>query len=311
MDVFQSVRPSTVWYGLALGAVAVITSAAESLVSARGLAPVFVLLVLVYLACAAFVLGRVAVEAGAGWIAATALLGGIASSVYAIAKLTGMLSAATTLPLALGSIVVGVIGGPMFAAPFRAIGLSRQRDPMASNIAPAPVRAISPLTPLIPSRRFVIDSPLPLATAHAHLVAATEPKRWLRFGASERPFEGRVDATSFEIWRIIGYRNSSKPRIRGTLVKAGDGTTVEGSMTLPLFTRIFAIIWFGGVLAACVVVLRAVVGGARDPALLIPFGMLAFGGLLVIGGFVFEVRKALRELGRVFGAAGEGTRQSR
>jgi hypothetical protein len=44
--------------------------------------------------------------------------------------------------------------------------------------------------------------------------------------------------------------------------------------------------------------------------LIIPFGMLAVGGLTMMGGFVFEVRKALRELGRVFGTAGEGKRQS-
>jgi hypothetical protein len=299
------VRPSIVWYGLALGAVYVITSAAGSLVLGRGLAPVFVLLVLACLTCAALVLGRAAIEAEGRWIAATAVLGGIASSLYAIAQLTGVLREPTTVPMALGSIVAGVVGGPIFAGPFRAMLLNRRRDRMTSSVTPAPVRAVSPLTALIPFRRFMIESPLPLATAHARLAAAIEPKRWLRFGGGERPFEGRIDETSFEIWRIIGYENSSRPGIRGTLVPAGNGTTVEGSMTLSLFTRVFAIIWFGGVLVGCVGALFAVATGARDPLLIIPFAMLAFGGLTVIGGFVFEVRRALRELGRVFGTPGE------
>jgi hypothetical protein len=299
------VRPSIIWYGLALGALYVITSAVGGLLLARGLAPGFVVLVLVNLACAALVLGRAAVEAEGRWIAATALLGGIATSVLALAQLAGVLREPITVPGALAGVVLGVIGGPMFAAPFRAFLLNRRRDRMPSSVTPAPVRAVSPLTALIPFRRFTIDSPLPLATAHERLAAAIEPKRWLRFGGGECPFEGRVDETSFEIWRIIGYGNSSRPGIRGTLVSAGHGTTVEGTMMLPLFTRVFMTIWFGGVLVGCVVVLIAVATGARDPLLLIPFGMLAFGSLTLIGGFVFEVRKALRELGRVFGAAGE------
>jgi hypothetical protein len=296
------VRLSIVWYGLALGALYVITSAVGGLLLARGLAPGFGLLVLVNLACAALVLGRAAVEAEARWIAATALLGGIASSVLALAQLAGVLREPITALGALGSIGASVIGGPMLAAPFRALLLNRRRDRTPSSVTPAPVRAVSPLTALMPFRRFTIDSPLPLAAAHERLAAAIEPKRWLRFGGGECPFEGLVDETSFEIWRIIGYGNSSRPGIRGTLVSAGNGTIVEGTMMLPLFTRVFMTIWIGGVLVACVVVLIAVATGARDPLLLIPFGMLAVGGGTLIGGFVFEARKGLRELSRVFGA---------
>jgi hypothetical protein len=299
------VRPSVVWYGLALGALYVITSGLGGLFLARGLAPGFVVLVLVNLACAVLVLGRAAVEADARWIAATAVLSGIASAVLALAQLTGVLRESITLPGALGAIVAGVIGGPMLATPIRAFLLNRRRDHMPSSVTPALVRAVSPLTALMPFRRFTIDSPLPLATAHERLAAAAEPKRWVRFGRAERPFEGRVDETSFEIRRIIGYGNSFRPDLRGTLVPAGNGTTVEGSMTLPLFTRIFSIIWVGATLVACVGVLFAVATGARDPTLIIPFGMLAAAGLILTGGFVFEARKALRELGRVFGTAGE------
>lgn len=138
-------------------------------------------------------LSRVAIDAGVRWIAPTALLGGIANSVYAVALLTDVLPGPAKLPVVLGSIVLGVIGGPMFAAPFRAMVLNRRRDRTASNVAPAPVRAVSPLTPLIPFRRFVIDSPLPLATAHDRLAAAiTTPPgrafvvRWCRPATAQR-----------------------------------------------------------------------------------------------------------------------------
>jgi hypothetical protein len=249
-------------------------------------------------------LSRAAIEADGRWIMVTALISGIASAVCAIAQLTGVLRGPTNLPNALRFIALGVIGGPMFAFPFRAIMLSRRRDRTMSNVAQAPVRVVSPLTPLMPLRRFVIESPLPLAVAHARLAAAVEPKQWLRFGGGERPFEGRVDETSFEIWRIIGYGNSSRPAIRGTLVPAGNGTTVEGSimLSLSLFARIFLIIWFGGVLVGCIVALVAVANGTREPLLIIPFAVLAVVSLSMIGGFAFEVRKALRELGWVFGA---------
>ncbi len=113
-----------------------------------------------------------------------------------------------------------------------------------STVTPAPVRVVSPRTALIRVRRFVIDAPLPLASARARLAAAIEPEQ-LQRSAGARPFEGRLDETSFEIWRIIGYRNSVRPVIRGRLVSAGDTTRVDGTITLsplPLPARIFTII---------------------------------------------------------------------
>ena len=81
------------------------------------------------------------------------------------------------------------------------------------------------------------------------------------------------------------------------------GTRVQGSITVPIFARVFMAIWFGVGLATCVVTLVSAVPGTRDPAPIIPFAILAFVGLIFIGGFELDARKTLRDLALVFGAA--------
>jgi hypothetical protein len=153
--------------------------------------------------------------------------------------------------------------------------------------------------PLLPFERFEIRSRLPLAEVTSRLAAAVEPKRWLRFGKAERPFEGRVEGQEFRIQRIIGYRNSFLPRIYGRFTPDPPGCRVEGTLTLHPLAAAFMVVWIGAVV---------LIGGAfainppaegRLLAHLLPVAMLLFGWALATVPFTYEARRARRMLGEL------------
>jgi hypothetical protein len=155
---------------------------------------------------------------------------------------------------------------------------------------------------LLPYRRFAIDSPLPVAVAHTRLVSAVGPKGQLRFGAKTL-FEGVVGSATFEIERPLAYSRGSRPQIRGTLTAAGSGTIVEGTMTLGPLTRAFLIFWFSGVALGCIGTVLALASGSRDPLVMVPVALLIVGGGSLYGGFAFDARRTLGELGEVLEGA--------
>lgn len=158
--------------------------------------------------------------------------------------------------------------------------------------------------PLVPYLRRELESSKAPAEVEQAMRAAVEPRRLLRFGPPTRPFEGVVGDGSFEVRRIIGYRNSFLPQIRGTISAAAEGTRIAITMSLHPFTLVFTIVWLGGVAAGCLVALVTVIqkGGGNPLMVLGPAGMFAFGWLLAAGGFTFEARKAMALLAKTMGA---------
>jgi hypothetical protein len=135
-----------------------------------------------------------------------------------------------------------------------------------------------------------------------------EPKKDFRisgiFGNSNhKPYEGSINGNSFNITRIIGYRNSFLPKIKGTIEKDFNETKVNVKMRLHPFVIAFMFIWFGGVGIGCLAVL-IFISNSQDfePMTLIPFGMLIFGYALVTGGFKFESIKSKKYLAELFEA---------
>jgi hypothetical protein len=103
--------------------------------------------------------------------------------------------------------------------------------------------------------------------------------------AEGAPFIGSVLDDSFKMRRNIRYRNSFLPMIRGRISSYGVGTRVSVTMFLHPVVVIFMIFWLGMV---------ASVAFSYPTLSPIPWGMLAFGIALPVGGFIPEAIKAKR-----------------
>jgi hypothetical protein len=127
----------------------------------------------------------------------------------------------------------------------------------------------------------------------ASLDSQTEPKKWFRLGRAHTMLQGTFSSDGFKITRIIHYRNSFLPIIRGTFGSGPSGTTIAIKMGLHPLVAAFMCFWFGGVGVGILAVLAALSRGQTEwnPMLLIPFGILLFGWALVSGGFWFEANK--------------------
>ena len=76
--------------------------------------------------------------------------------------------------------------------------------------------------PLLPFDTFSLETPLAPGEVRARLAAAVEPKRRLRLGGGRCPFEGEVEGDSFRVSRVINYRNSFLPHVRGRVHRRGE-----------------------------------------------------------------------------------------
>ncbi|NEQ53189.1 MAG: hypothetical protein F6K11_24140 [Leptolyngbya sp. SIO3F4] len=135
-----------------------------------------------------------------------------------------------------------------------------------------------------------------------------EPKKTIRmkgmFGNNNhKPYEGRISKNIFIINRIITYRNSFIPTIKGIIEKDNDGTKIHVKMRLHEVAMVFMFIWFGGVGIALLIFLVSMFNDQHfEPIILIPFGMLIFGYVLVTAGFKYESIKSKKYLTQLFEA---------
>jgi hypothetical protein len=134
-----------------------------------------------------------------------------------------------------------------------------------------------------------------------------EPEKAFRFrifsSGLTKPYEGQIKGGTFDIKRIIGYRNSFLPRINGIIEKDDDGIRIKVKMRLHIFIIVFLCFWCGVVGLACVAILTLSFGDSEfNPATFIPFGMLLFAYGLTMGAFKFESNKSKKDLQRIFEA---------
>jgi|SRR6187551_977617 len=147
--------------------------------------------------------------------------------------------------------------------------------------------------PLLPYRRYELVSTKAPSEVEAALRDAVEPKSIWRFSTATRPLEGEVGDAVFDVRRIIGYRNSFLPQIRGKISAAPEGSRIAITMRLHPLVLAFMTFWLGVVGVGCVWSLVAELqkGGAPLKALG-PAVMFIFGWALSAGAFTFEARKA-------------------
>ncbi len=176
-----------------------------------------------------------------------------------------------------------------------------------------------------PYERLMIKSPLSKLEAIHRLDNVMEPRRYFRFfGAREKPYQDKREDSHFEISRIIGYRNSFLPMIKGDVESEINGCSIFISMQPHILVIIFMLFWLGivgffflGALASFLSSLGQT-SAADSSSLPVLGGMFVFGYALLLGGFKFESVKskkffqelfegeAVEEMGfaNPFGAAG-------
>ncbi len=141
---------------------------------------------------------------------------------------------------------------------------------------------------------------------------AIEPKRTFRinslFGSGKfKDYEGKLNEDgSFDIRRIISYRNSFLPVIKGQIDQDFNGTQIKVKMRLHLVVLIFMMLWSVGVsLALVIALLFGIVGNEVHPISFIPLGMLLFGYAITMGGFKYESTKSKKFLAKLFDSESE------
>ncbi|RMG66924.1 MAG: hypothetical protein D6722_14170 [Bacteroidetes bacterium] len=110
--------------------------------------------------------------------------------------------------------------------------------------------------------------------------------------------------------RIIYYRNSFLPRIRGEVRGEGFETTVEVRMNLHPLVWVFLAFWVGILgMMSLFLIPGALAGGGFDPFILMPPGMVLFAYAITLGGFKHESKKSRQFLAELLEAeAAEASR---
>ncbi|MBD2200248.1 MULTISPECIES: hypothetical protein [Calothrix] len=98
---------------------------------------------------------------------------------------------------------------------------------------------------LLPYDSFTIVVPQPLSVVLQRLNAKVEAPKLYRFSREHAPYQGTVSEQGFQITRIIHYRNSFLPVIKGRFqIESSYQTEVHIKMSLHPFVMAFLGFWF-------------------------------------------------------------------
>ena len=99
---------------------------------------------------------------------------------------------------------------------------------------------------LLPNEKFTIQTQEPLSKVIEKLEAHIEDPKIFRwpFSRNHAPYAGTISDSGFKIYRIIHYRNSFLPIIRGKFESSKEGTKIHVTMNLNPFVMVFLIFLF-------------------------------------------------------------------
>ena len=164
---------------------------------------------------------------------------------------------------------------------------------------------------LLPFEKLVYHSTLTKEELLTHLQNEIETEKSFGFGAINysysKTYIGKIYTNSFEIKRVISYRNSFLPKINGEIQDDNNGCKIFVKMSLIEFVKVFMIIWLSGVVFACLASLYSIFlknGINTDGGLFmfIPFLMLIVGVLMIYFGFKLESKKSIKDLEEILKA---------
>lgn len=160
---------------------------------------------------------------------------------------------------------------------------------------------------IIPFEKIALYSPLSKAELVEKLATKTRPTQWVKFAGFHAPkhgklFEGDISDSTFNIQRIIMYKNSFLPTVKGKFIEKTNGTEIEITLRLNLAVLVFISFWLFIVGSTCLGLTYKIWSEGFQGEILIPYIMFAFGFALTIVGFNFEKGNTKRELIRIFKA---------
>jgi hypothetical protein len=159
----------------------------------------------------------------------------------------------------------------------------------------------------LPFENYTISTTLSIEQAKQRLSDSLEPDRSPDYimHHKTKPFTGRISMDEFSINRVIMYRNSFLPDVKGRFVDEMGHTEIRIVMRPSVFVLAFMGIWMSGALIACVAAFGSLIdnSGARpfSPFQLAPFGMVLFGYGLCTVAFKAESKKAKQFLSDLWG----------
>ncbi|MFN8410747.1 MAG: hypothetical protein U0Z26_00005, partial [Anaerolineales bacterium] len=133
-----------------------------------------------------------------------------------------------------------------------------------------------------------------------NVVQAERP--WGVFQRGEKPYEGKIEGSYFEISPTITYRNPGKPIIKGNIHTEVNGSSIHISMRLPLLSTLQIIIFICiiGLFSLVIYFVEPASTSITDSPFFLFFGACVFVYVIVLGGFSFETDKSKEFFQKLF-----------
>lgn len=123
------------------------------------------------------------------------------------------------------------------------------------------------------------------------------------FKTYTKPYKGKINGNLFEINRVISYRNSFLPQIKGEVRQSINGTEIEVKMSIHLIILVFMMVWLLGVFFAFLATLVAcILNDISFFPLIIPIVMFMIGVGIAYLGFTYETKKVKDDFKTIFSA---------
>ena len=114
--------------------------------------------------------------------------------------------------------------------------------------------------------------------------------------ANGKLYEGKISGQTFEVSRIINYRNSFLPIITGNITQENNATIIKINMRLHMFVSAFLVIWCTGFAGSMIFMLSKDVDFTFFDVM--PFVML----VIFFRVFKFETNKSKKDFQQLFEA---------
>lgn len=134
---------------------------------------------------------------------------------------------------------------------------------------------------ILPHDTFTVVTPDPLPIVLQRLSDNIESTKIFRFSRAHAPYQGTFSEQGFKISRIIHYRNSCLPLIRGRLEPQPNGTAIHVQMSLHPIVMVFLGFWYWAWYGAVIpMTVAGVVPGLMAAAMIgLPIGLLVIFGI--------------------------------
>lgn len=155
----------------------------------------------------------------------------------------------------------------------------------------------------LPFERITYKTNLSEQEVLTRLSSFVEPKK---FGLGRnyiKEYEGSISNSSFEISKVIQYRNSFLPQINGRIQNENDGVKIQVTMSLHAFVSFFLIIWCSFALLFFIgVSIKDIRAKEISVEFFLPLFMLLFVYALTMVGFKSESKQSKKYLRKSFEA---------